>query len=67
MSRRSTDNIEMVETHNLYLALKRLRDGSHNGYDSARWKRALWHALEMEDCTDNYEMRKALREALKLP
>ena len=61
----STDKIELVETHNLALSLTRLRDGSKNGYDTLRWKRALYHALAMT-YTD-HSVIKAVREALGLP
>jgi hypothetical protein len=61
----STDKIELVETHNLALALQRLRDGSKNGYDTNRWKRALYHALTMT-YTD-HDITKAIREALRQP
>lgn len=61
----STDKIELVETQNLALAFNRLRDGSKNGYDKNRWKRALYHALTMT-YTD-YAVSKAIREALELP
>lgn len=39
--------MELVETHNLALALKRLRNGG-NGYDEGRWRRAMMHAVMME-------------------
>jgi len=58
-----TDKIELVETHNLALALQRLNEGAHNGYDYSRWKRALYHALGMvrpANC-EFEEIRKALR------
>jgi hypothetical protein len=38
-----TDKIELVETHNLALALQRLYSSS----DEYRWRRALYHALAM--------------------
>ena len=67
MSKRSnaTDKIELVETHNLAITLQRLRDGSKNGYDTNRWKRALYHALTMTYTDSN--VTKAIREALQLP
>lgn len=64
---KSTEQVEMVETYNLYLSLKRLDDGKHNGYNTVRWRRALWHAVEMAGCANDNEMRTKLREALKLP
>ena len=67
MSKRkgSTDKAELVETHNLSLALKRLQEGGC-GYDDGRWRRALYHALCMT-CTGNSTMRTKVREALELP
>jgi hypothetical protein len=61
----STDKVELVETQAIALSLKRLRDGAKNGYDTERWKRALYHALTMT-YTDR-AMTKAIREALELP
>jgi hypothetical protein len=63
--KRVTDKTELVETHNLAISLQRLQDGSHNGYDQARWKRALYHALGIT--VSDYEMRERIRQALKLP
>lgn len=64
MSNRTTktEQIEMVETHNLSLALKRLAGAP---YVSGRWKRALYHALAMEGCCSFQEL-KGIREALGL-
>ena len=61
----STNKIELIETHNIALSLQRLRDGSKNGYDTIRWRRALYHALTMTH-TD-HSLAKAIREALQLP
>ena len=59
----STDKTELVETHNLSLALKRLQDGG-GGYDDGRWRRALYHAVGMV-CTRN--VSEKIRIALELP
>jgi hypothetical protein len=61
--KRITDKTELVETHNLAISLQRLADGSHNGYDTERWRRALYHALGISrpsQCNLE-EIRKALR------
>ncbi len=65
MSKRvtNTDKIELVETQNLCAALNRLGSAP---YDSARWKRALYHAFSMSDLRRD-EMTKRIREALELP
>jgi hypothetical protein len=59
----STDKAELVETHNLSLALKRLQDGG-GGYDDGRWRRALYHAVGMT-CSRN--AAEKIRSALELP
>lgn len=59
-----TDRVELVETHNLLLALNRLVQPPH---DERRWKRAFVHALGMSDISLSWEEQKAIREALKLP
>jgi hypothetical protein len=62
-NRTETRKVEMVETHNLALAIERLRNaGPH---DSGRWKRALYHALAMT-YTDRSIVEK-VRQALELP
>lgn len=61
---RQTSQIEVVETHNLAMSLRRLKNAP--GYDHERWKRALLHALGMSYCGDCSE-RKAVREALNMP
>lgn len=61
---RSTEKIELVETHNIALSLERIKDAP--GYDQERWKRALIHALGMARVASNTE-QKAIREALGLP
>ena len=61
---RETTLCELVETHNLVLALRRLQNtGSH---DDGRWRRALYHALTMT-YSGNSSMRTKIREALELP
>lgn len=62
--RGSTDKMELVETHNLALSLKRLE--STGPHDTGRWKRALYHAMCM-NCTGDFQMRQKIREALGLP
>ena len=61
---RQTRQIEMVETHNLALSLRRLHDAP--GFDNQRWKRALYHAIGMT-CCGSTDVRRKLREALELP
>lgn len=61
---RETQLSELVETHNLALALRRLECGSP--LDTERWKRALYHAVCM-NYTGSGIFRQKLREALELP
>ncbi len=61
---RETRQIEMVETHNIALSLRRLKKAP--GYDTDRWKRALLHALNMGYAGTPDERRK-IREALSQP
>lgn len=62
--KRSTDKIELVETHNLAICLRRLQDtGPH---DDGRWRRALYHALCLTYSGNGTERQK-IREALGLP
>lgn len=61
---RHTDKLELVETHNIALSIRRLRSG-HGGYDDGRWRRALCHAIWME--ISEHEAKQLIREALKLP
>jgi hypothetical protein len=62
-NRSETRKVELVETHNLALAIDRLREaGSH---DCNRWKRALYHALAMT-YTERSVIEK-IRVALELP
>lgn len=60
---RETRLIELVETHNLALALKRLDDAP---YDTHRKRRAQYHALTMSSGFNRDELSK-IREALNLP
>jgi len=62
--KRETGLNELVETHNLVLSLTRLENAGP--YDSERWKRALYHAICMQQCGD-YTLRQKIREALSLP
>jgi hypothetical protein len=67
MSKRLTETrkAELVETHNLMLALMRLQD-SALGYDNGdRWKRALYHAAAMAGLGRG-QVEK-IRIALELP
>ena len=59
-----TEHVELVETHNLALSIKRLQSGSPS-YDNERWKRALYHAVCMT--VSNYSTKQKIREALELP
>lgn len=67
MSKRitQTEKIELVETENIYLALRRLASGE-GGYNTIRMKRALYHALTMESTLSNSAIA-AIRVALELP
>ena len=60
-----TNRAELVETHNLALAFRRLTQGG-GGYDDGRWKRALYHALSMDGCANRNTLEK-IRLALELP
>lgn len=61
---RETRLIELVETHNLAMSLKRISDAP--SFDSNRWKRALYHALAMSYVTDRSTQEK-IRVAMELP
>ncbi len=61
--KKNTRQIECVETHNLALCLDRLVQN----YGMWRAKRALYHAICMSQAINNFDERKAIREALKLP
>lgn len=58
---RKTERMELVETHNMALSLKRL----HSDADEYAWRRAFLHALGMAGCS--WDMQKKIREALELP
>jgi hypothetical protein len=66
MARRKTNTeaIEPVETHNLALSIRRLRNAAP--YESQKWKRCLYHALLMQSGVDMQALTK-IREALNLP
>lgn len=61
---RSTEKIELVETHNIALSIQRIKDAP--GYHPDGWKRALIHALGMSNAGTRTE-QTAIREALGLP
>lgn len=61
---RQTRQIEMVETHNLALSIARIKNVP--GYDSMRWRRALYHAIGMTGCASNSMLEK-IRQAMELP
>ena len=62
--KRTTEKIELVETHNITLSLRRIL--SAPGYDRDDWKRALYHALLIAGCGNRVALVK-IREALELP
>lgn len=60
--KRSSKQVEVVETHNLLLSLNRIHNA--RGFGGSRWKRALYHALGMFGqigFTELQEIRKILR------
>jgi hypothetical protein len=61
---KQTKLTELVETHNISLALQRVQKASTSFYP---WRRALIHAIEMSGVCGDWEARKMIREALKLP
>ncbi len=65
MNRKSTERIELVETQNLALSFRRLRDISGE-YQSGALKRAIYHALGMSYSLTEHQ-RGRIREALELP
>lgn len=65
MKRPTTDLIELVETRTLALSLRRIQNES-KGYDSVRWRRALYHAIALSNVTGNDTLEK-VRVALELP
>lgn len=62
---RETRKIELVETANIALCLRRLKDAP--GCDDRRWKRALLHAIQMSYAETGWDDLTKIREALKLP
>ena len=62
--RRSTEQQELVDTHEIAKALKRL-DGRSPCYDSQRWRRSLYHAILIAGVGNHYAGK--VREALELP
>ena len=64
--RRSTEKIELVETHNIALSIRRIRDAPAPGYNNENWKRALYHALLMTSGAGKLTIQR-IREALELP
>lgn len=63
IQRKATERVELVETHNLVLSLRRLRD--IKPYDQQAWKRAVYHAVLMAYLPQSFVSK--LREALELP
>lgn len=59
-----TSKVELVETHNIQSALRRLCGVP--SYQEQCWRRALYHALLME-MPDKHETLANLRVALDLP
>lgn len=59
-----TERVELVETHNIALALQRLNQPGMP-YNHHRWKRALQHAVALAELGDDYARK--IREALELP
>ena len=65
VSRRNsqTSQVELVETYNLTLSLRRIYATSNGG---RAWKRAIYHALDMAGVTGHQELQK-IRDTLQLP
>ena len=61
---RQTEMIELVETHNIALSIRRIKNQS-GGYDGDRWKRAVYHALSL--CYVGRAQIEKIRVALELP
>lgn len=61
---RDTRKIELVETNNIAVSILRIRHAP--GYDSSRWKRALYHAMLMSYAGTSLE-QELVRKALGLP
>jgi len=62
--RRSTEHQELVDTHEIAKALKRLQSSSPS-YDNERWRRSLYHAILIAGVGNHYAGK--VREALELP
>ena len=62
---RQTRMIELVETHNIYLSIQRIRNAPGFDGDGLRWKRALYHALGMAGGA--HSQVEKIRVALGLP
>jgi uncharacterized protein YqiB (DUF1249 family) len=62
-NRKDTRKIELVETNNIALAIRRM---SPHGWDNQSWKRALYHAAAMAEVANKDTLRR-LRDALELP
>lgn len=66
MSKRAATRLtELVETHAMALSLKRIQEEA-SGYNGARWKRSLYHALAIAGVTDSGTLEK-IRIAMELP
>lgn len=63
MARPSTDRIELVQTHKLSVALRRLKESKP--YDDDKWRRSLYHALAIAGVAHS-DLAK-IRGALELP
>jgi hypothetical protein len=61
---RKTSRVELVETGNIAISLRRMEGASP--YDAYRWRRALYHALAMSGAATQVELTK-IRSALELP
>lgn len=59
---RKTSLVELVETHNIALSLKRIG----NNLNHKSWRRALVHALGISAVAGD-DTQKRIREALDLP
>lgn len=61
---KETRQIELVETYNLCLSLRRIEHAPL--FTANCWKRALYHALSMSGVSNSEEIQK-IRVALGLP
>ncbi len=62
--RRTTEVIELVETHNIVKSINRMTKATP--YDGNRWRRALYHAIMMSEGSGRVVGEK-IRIALELP